>query len=331
MARLSDPLKVGRLELRNRIVMPPIATGLSTMRGEVTDRLVEHYASRAEDLGLLIVEHAFVAMEGRLSPNQPGVYSDTLIPGLAMLVEAVHEHGTPIALQINHAGGVTTREVCGVQPRAPSAVLHPSRGTEIPAALSREEIEGIVGSFSDSANRAAEAGFDAVEIHGAHGFLLNQFLSPLTNRRGDEFGGPLENRVRLPLMIIERVGEKLGGDFPLLYRMGAEDMMPGGLTLKEGVRATTKFVEAGVDIIDVSGGFIGSRPLGLKGPGFFVPQAEAVREATGVPVIGVGGITTAEEADAIVRSGRVDLVAVGRAILKDPEWASKAIRNLRSQ
>ncbi|MFQ6052702.1 MAG: tRNA-dihydrouridine synthase [Candidatus Bathyarchaeia archaeon] len=331
MHRLTDPLKVGSLELRNRIVMPPMATRLATLKGEVTDRLVEHYADRSEDLGLLIVEHSYIAPEGRIRLNQLGAYSDDLIPGLRRLVEAVHEHSTPIALQINHAGGTTTREVCGVQPLAPSPVMHPRRGQEVPRALSTEEIEGVIRAFREAARRAFEAGFDAVEVHGAHGFLLSQFLSPLTNRREDDFGGPLENRVRLPLRIIEEVVEEVGAGFPVLYRLGAEDMLPGGLTLEEGVEAAKMIAEKGVHIIDVSGGLIGSRPPELEGPGFFVPQAAAVREATGVPVIGVGGIRTPEEADSIIRSGRVDLVAVGRAILKDPRWASKAISSLSNR
>lgn len=329
MARLSDPLKVGLLELRNRIVMPPMASGFSTQRGEVTEKLVEHYVERSEELGFLIVEHSYVVREGRLSQNQLGAHSDMLIPGLERLVGAIHEYGTMVALQLTHAGGATTREICGVQPRAPSAVIHPSRGGELPRELSSEEIESIIDAFNEAARRAAEAGFDAVEIHGAHGFLLSQFLSPLTNKRNDEFGGPLENRVRLPILITERIKKELGSDFPLLYRLGAEDMMPEGLTIKEGAKVAEMIAEAGIDIIDVSGGLIGSRPPDVEGPGYFVPQAEAVRKATGVPVIGVGGITTAEEADAIIRSGRVELVAVGRAILQDPKWAFKAIRDLR--
>jgi len=321
-------MEVGSLKLRNRIVMPPMATQLATLEGEVTDRLVEHYEVRSKDLGLLIVEHTYVAKEGKASTNQPGVYSDRLIPGLKKLVEAVHGHGTPIVLQINHAGSTTSKDVCGVQPLAPSPVMHPTRGTELPRPFSREEIDEVVKSFTKAAGRAAEAGFDAVEVHGAHGFLLNQFLSPLTNQRDDEYGGPLENRVRLSVAIITSIREELGSGFPLLFRLGAEDGLPGGLTLKEGMEAAKALAESRVDIIDVSGGLIGSRPSGVKGPGYYVPQAAAVKEAAGVPVIGVGGITTAEEADEIIRSGKVDLVAVGRAMLKDPEWASKAVASL---
>ena len=331
MPSLSDPLQAGSLNLRNRIVMPPMATGLSNQRGEATARLIKHYTDRSEELGLLMVEHSYVSPEGRIGVNQLGAHSDSLIPGLRRLVEAVHEKDTPIALQINHAGGVTTQEACGVQPVAPSPVIHPTRGQELPRPLSVEEVEGIIRAFRDAARRAEIAGFDAVEVHGAHGFLLGQFLSPLTNRRDDEFGGPLENRIRLSLRIIDEIRDDLGSDFPILYRIGAEDMLPGGLTLRDGVEAAKMIADRGVNIMDVSGGLVGSRPEGLTGPGYFVPQAAAIKDAVEIPVIGVGGIKTAEEADSIIRSGKVDLVAIGRAALEDPKWSSKAIRSLRDK
>jgi len=319
MPTLLDPLKVGSLKLRNRIVMPPMATGFSTQKGEVTDRLVKHYSNRSQDLGLLIVEHAFVAPEGRCSDNQLGAYSDKLISGLMKLVESTHAQDTPIALQINHAGSATTSEICGFQPSAPSAIIHPARGEELPRAMDGEDIERVIEAFIAAAHRAAEAGFDAVEVHGAHGFLLGQFVSPLTNRRTDEFGGSLENRMRLPLMILERIRRELESGFTLLYRLGADDMQPNGLTIHEAVEAAKMIASKGVNILDVSGGLIGSRPPGLDGPGFFVPHAASVKKASGIPVIGVGGIKTAEEANTIIKSGKVDLVAIGRAILAEPE------------
>lgn len=328
MPRLLDPIIIGSLELKNRIVMPPMATNLANQKGEVTNSLINHYAERSEDLGLLIVEHSFIAKEGRTSLNQLGAHSDDLIPGLTQLVDAVHEYDTPIALQINHGGGTTKRDICGVQPVAPSRVMHPRRGQELPRQLRLDEIEDVIEAFTTAAWRAKEAGFDAVEIHGAHGFLLGQFLSPLTNKRGDEFGGSLANRVRLSCRIIEGVKRDLGSNFPLLYRIGVDDMCPGGLTLEEGVEAARMIAGNGVDVMDVSGGLCGSRPEGLEGPGYFVPHASAVSDAVDLPVIGVGGIRTAEEADAIIASGRVDLVAIGRAMLRDPKWATRAQKSL---
>jgi 2,4-dienoyl-CoA reductase-like NADH-dependent reductase (Old Yellow Enzyme family) len=198
----------------------------------------------------------------------------------------------------------------------------------MPRKLSLTEIEEIVYDFRDAASRAAAAGFDAVEIHGAHGYLLSQFLSPLTNRRRDEFGGDLENRVRLPCRIIEEIRRELGPGFPVLYRIGVDDRLPGGITIQEGVEAARMIVEKGVSVMDVSGGIGGGGMDELEGPGYFVPYAAAVKSVVGVPVIGVGGIRTAVEADRIIRTGKVDLVAVGRAILKDSKWASKAVEYL---
>lgn len=328
MPRLFDPIRLGSLQLRNRIVMPPMATEYSTAEGMVSDKLIVHYAERAQVLGLLVVEHTYVATEGKLSQHQLGGYSDKLVPGLKKIADAVHLQETPIALQVTHGGGACVREICGVQPVAPSSVMMP-RSTEVPRELSRTELQGVINRFSDAAQRAAEAGFDAVEIHGAHGFLLSQFLSPLTNNRNDEYGGPLENRVRLAVEVIHEIRDRLGSNYPLLYRLGAEDQLPNGLTLKEGIQAAKIIAEAGIDVIDVSGGLRGSQSSKITGPGYFVPQAAAVKKAAKVPVIGVGGIKTTQEADAIIQSRKVDLVAVGRAILRDPKWAFNAIKDLK--
>jgi len=328
LPRLFDPLRVGRLELRNRIVMPPMATELAGRRGEVTPRLIDHYVERVEGLGLIIVEHSYVDVGGRLSPLQLGAYDDSLVPGLARLADAVHRLGTPIALQINHAGRRTTSFDCGRQPVAPSPISLPEG--EVPRELLREEVEGLVERFCQAARRVVEAGFDAVEVHGAHGFLLNQFVSPLSNRRSDEYGGSLENRMRFPLQIIAQIRKRIGGDFPLFYRLGADDRTQGGLTIEDSKVFAQRLVEAGVDLIDVSGGLCGSRPPDLTGPGYFVPLAKAIKGVVDVPVVGVGGITTPEFADEVIRRGRADLVAVGRAILADPRWAVKALQALRT-
>lgn len=326
MPQLLDQLKIGSLELKNRIVMPPMATNYANKQGKVTDKLIKHYTDKTKDLGLLIVEHSFMAQQGRASNTQLGADSDELIPGLERLVNAVHGNETPITLQINHGGGTTSRDITGSQPVSPSSVMHPRRGREMPHQLSLDEIEEIIYGFRDAANRAATAGFDAIEVHGAHGFLLSQFLSPLTNRRQDEYGGDLKNRVRMPCRIIEEIRRELGSNFPILYRIGVDDLLPGGISVKEGVEAAKMIVKKGVSIMDVSGGIGGARAF--EGPGYFVPYAAAVKDVVDIPVIGVGGIKTADEADEIIRSGKVDLVAVGRAILKDSKWATKAVEYL---
>jgi 2,4-dienoyl-CoA reductase-like NADH-dependent reductase (Old Yellow Enzyme family) len=182
--------------------------------------------------------------------------------------------------------------------------------------------------FGEAAGRACKAGFDAVEIHGAHGFLLNQFASPLSNRRTDEYGGPFENRIRFPLEVVEEVRKVVGSHTPLLYRLGAYDGQEGGVTISECQAFARKLVEAGINLVDVSGGLVGSRPEGSTSQGYFLPLAEMIRQAVEVPVIGVGGIKDPEFADEAIRQKRVDLLAVGRAILADPDWPLKAAKTL---
>jgi len=331
MASLLDPLKVGRLELRNRIVMAPMHFGKATKDGQVTEELINHYVDCANNLGLLIAEGTTVSKTNHWF-HFLRIDSDRFVPGLEKLVKRVHQSETLIALQLIHFGGLTKREVGLINPLAPSSIIIPGAhmtysDNEIPKAMTTDDIEGVIADFSKAARRACEAGFDAVEVIGAHGRLFGQFLSPLTNKRDDKYGGSLENRVRLSVRIVRSIRKELGS-YPILFRLGAEDMLPGGLTLNDGVRAAKMIVDAGADIIDVSGGLVGHLNPDNRGPGFFVPQAAAVKKAVDAPVIGVGGIKTPKEADDIIKAGKVDLIAIGRAIVKDPNWASKAIEML---
>jgi len=324
LAGLLDILEVKGLTLKNRIVMPPMQTGLATGKGAVTDALIEHYARRSKALGLLIVEHSYVSLDGKLSEEQLGIYEDSLIHGLERLSSSVHATGTPIVIQINHAGKSASEEITGKQPVAPSQVGDARE-------LRAEEIEGLREAYARAAERAMKAGFDGVEIHGAHGFLLNQFYSPLTNRRRDKYGGSLENRMRFPLEVVERVKEGVGGRL-LLYRLGSDDLDPAGTQIEDSRKFALKLEEAGVDIIDVSGGLCGGSPDDLEGiQGYFIPQAQKVKEVVDIPVIGVGGITEPEYADRLIRDGKVDLVAVGRGLMDDPGWAEKALKKLKSE
>ena len=320
---LLDPLEVKGLTLKNRIVTPPMHTGLATTEGAVTDNLIEHYVRRSKALGLLIVEHSYVSLDGRLSERQLGIYDDSLVSGLEKLSSRVHAKGTPVVIQINHAGRAASMEVTGMEPVAPS----PSGNAR---ELRGEEIEALVESFAMAAERAMKAGFDGVEVHGAHGFLLNQFFSPLANRRRDKYGGSLENRMRFPLEVVERVKERVGGRL-LLYRLGSDDLDPAGIKIEDSKKFAIKLQEAGVDIIDVSEGLCGSRPPQLQDrQGYFIPQAQQIKKVVDIPVIGVGGITEPEYANTVIREEKVDLVAVGRALLKDPDWATKAIKTLEA-
>jgi 2,4-dienoyl-CoA reductase-like NADH-dependent reductase (Old Yellow Enzyme family) len=298
-------------------------TGRATVEGAVTDRLIGFYVRRSAALGMLIVEHCYVSARGRLSLKQLGIYDDELIWGLQKLAGSVHAVGTPVVVQISHAGGVANRNVIGTEPAGPSA-------TGKTRELTRSGIEGLVEEFAVAAERAIKAGFDGVELHGAHGFLLNQFFSPLLNKRGDEYGGSLENRMRFPLMVVERVRESVGGRL-LLYRLGADDLAPNGTQVEDSAAFAVKLEQCGVDVVDVSGGMCGGEPKQLRRvKGYFVPQAYEVKKAVRIPVIGVGRITEAEYADRLVREGKVDLVAVGRALWRDPKWAEKAVEALKA-
>lgn len=329
MPRLSDPLTTDKLSLKNRIVMPPMANDLSSPEGEVTGRHLDHYRARAAaGVALIIVEHSYIVPEGKMTVNQLGIHKDSLVPGLTELADTIRTAGAKSAIQLTHAGANTTEAVCGCQPVGPSNIAVPGRDTE-PRPLKADEIESLVDAYRDAARRAREAGFDSIEIHGAHAFLLCEFVSPYTNRRTDRYGGSLENRLRFPLEVIGAVREAVGPGFPLLYRFGAIDFLKDGLALDEAQKIAPMLVDAGIDMLDISGGLCGSRPKDLKGiQGFFVPLAQSIKAVVNVPVIAVGGITDPVFANSVIEDEKADLVAVGRALLKNPNWASEALAQL---
>lgn len=327
MVSLTDPLPVKSFVLRNRVVMPPMASGLASEDGGVTEALIKHYSDRALCNSMVIVEHSYISSDGRASSRQLGIWSDHLIFGLGILARTIRNGGAIAVIQLNHAGGRADPKVCSCIPMAPSPILVP-RGYIQAREMNIDDIERILNNFIKAAERAVRAGFDGVEIHGAHGFLLNQFLSPITNRRLDEFGGSLENRMRFPLMVVEGV-RRVTKNKLLLYRLGADDLIEGGFTIEEAIKVATKLVDYGIDIIDVSGGLCGSSPQHLQGTqGYFIPLAEKIRRHVDVPVIGVGGINNPCIANRFISDGRVDLVAVGRAQLADHLWTCKAVREI---
>jgi len=328
MPGLFDPIDIKGLRIKNRIVMPPMATGMATTEGATTNCHVTHYTERARGgVGLIIVEHTFVLPNGKLRYGQLGLYDDGLIAGLKHLTDAVHSEGTRIIIQLTHAGSRTTRELIGEQPVG--AWNRPVPGDKgAPRSLTVPEISTIVRAFSEAARRALEGGFDGVELHGAHGFLLCQFLSPYTNQRNDAYGGSLEGRLRFPLEVIGEVKNELGEAVPLFYRFGADDMIDGGLTREEAKLVAPRLERAGVNVIDVSGGLGGNGHERFSEQGYFVPLAQSIKETVTVPVIGVGNITEPEYADAIVREGRVDLVAFGHMLLSNPDFPKFAAKRL---
>ncbi len=326
MANLLSPLSVNGLELKNRIVMPPMATRMSTPEGLLTEEAIQHYVERAEEVGLIVVEHAYIAPEGRFREKQLGIYSDKLMEPLKKLVQEVHKKGAKIGFQLTHAGSRAKTEIIGELPVGPSPVVHPLAEV-CPVELTMDDMARLLDLYAAAAERVKKCGFDMVEIHGAHGYLLGQFISPLTNKRQDEYGGNTQSRAKFPVQVVQAVRKQLGKDYPLFYRLGADDRLPGGLTSDEAAVIAGYLAEAGIDCLDLSGNHC-QYLSDNKEQGYFVYLADKIRPAVGVPLLVTGGITEAEFADDLVREEKADLVGVGRALLKDAAWARKAVKDL---
>lgn len=327
--KLLEPIQIGTMKLKNRFVMAPMVTNYCTKDGAVTEKFKAYHQTRARGgVGLIIIEAIYVSQAAKGFSNEVGIHKDELIPGLRELTEAVHKDGAKIAAQLYHAGRQTHQAVSGTCLVAPSPIPCPV-GQEVPKELKLEEIEGIIEDFGQAARRAMEAGFDAVEIHGAHGYLLNQFLSPYSNKRTDEYGGSFENRAKFPLRVVNKVRAVVGKDFPVTYRMSSEEFVAGGLTVEDTKEFAKKLVEAGIDAIHISGGVYESAAMIIQPAavpqGCYVANADAIKKAIGgkVPIIVVGRIKDPVAAEEILRTGKADLVAMGRALLADPELPNK--------
>lgn len=335
MSILFSELRINeKIILPNRIVFPPIATEKANDDGSITDEIVSYYGEIAKlGMGLLIVEHCAVLPEGRTNLKQITIARDSDIEGHKRIAEAVHGANTIIAVQINHAGSNRSNAFTP-PPVAPSPVPHPNTQI-IPQELTISQISEIIKAFGDAAKRGKVAGYDMVEIHSAHGFLGSQFLSPLTNRRNDNYGGQIENRMRFLLEVIEEVKGKVGKDYPVLVRLGISDNPPGvkifenGLTLEEGLKVAKALEKNGISILDISGGMCGSRPKEVQHlQGYFVPFAEAAKEVTNLPIIITGGIKMAEFAEKILKAQSADLIGVGRTLISDKNWIERAKSHL---
>ncbi len=324
MPSLFTPMELRDRRVRNRIVMPPMATEKATEEGEVTEEHLEHYGERAgSEVGTIIVEHTFVRPDGRASERQLAIHDDSMIEGLSRLAEVIREGGALAILQITHAGGTGIGD--GMQLRGAGSVPVPQRNYPAPKPFTAEELPRLAQDFAKAARRALRAGFDGVELHGAHAYLLNQFLSPLSNDRGDSYGGDLAGRAKFPLEVVQTVLEEVGDEMLVFYRLGAQDAIDGGLTLEEGATFGEWLTRAGVHLIDVSGSMGGSRPEGMKHEGYFMDAGSAVRDAASpTPVMVAGGVVNACTADEFVKREVVDFVGIGRALLMDPYWAIKA-------
>ena len=322
-----EPMTIRRMTVKNRIVMTPMGTNYGEQNGEMSFLHINYYEQRAKGgTGLLIVENASVdSPQGSNGTTQLRIDLDNYIPRLFKLCESVHKHGACIAIQINHAGASAMSSRIGMQPVSASDV--PSKaGGEIPRPLEKEEILHIVKKYGEAAKRAQICGFDAVEIHAGHSYLISQFLSPITNKRTDEFGGSAENRARFAKLIIEEVRKQVGPFFPIFVRISADELMEGGNTLEDTLEYLQYF-EKEVDVFDVSCGLNGSIQYQIDAnylpDGWRSYMAKAVKEKYGKPCMTVGNIRDPKVAEDILARGDADLIGMGRGLIADPEWVNK--------
>lgn len=324
---LFSPGRIARMELRNRVVMAPMVVQLGSANGAVTGRSVDYYARRAQGgAGLVIVEASYVCADGKAFACQLGIDADGLIPGHFELVEAIHRHGAKAALQIHHGGARANPALTGGTILGPSPVAE-AGNLSVPRELTEQEIEKLADDYARAARRAQHAGYDALEIHGAHGYLIHQFLSTATNKRTDQYGGSLENRMRFAELVLRKVRVAVGTRFPLLFRMSAE----GGYAIDEAVQIARALEACGVDAIHVSVG--GTAPISLIAPdaspmarpeGWLTGHAATIKQRVAVPVIVVGEIRHAQFAEDVLAQGKADFIALARPFLADPDWPAKA-------
>jgi 2,4-dienoyl-CoA reductase-like NADH-dependent reductase (Old Yellow Enzyme family)/thioredoxin reductase len=328
MKHLFTPFQIKNLTLKNRIVLPPLASFLIEKGGGITDRAVEHYRRRAGGgPAMVIMEACAVSPEGVVSENQARIDSDRLLKGLSRIAEAIRAEGAVPAIQIHHAGRQTSAKVIKRLPLAPSPLPCPAiRGDVAP--LTVEQIQELVNKFADAAVRSREAGFELLEIHGAHGYLINQFLSRYSNIREDAYGGDVAGRTRFALDIIAEIRNRLGSSFPISFKISAQEFVPDGLTVEESIDILKLLVTAGIDAVQVSAGN-DSTPEWICQPMFMqkaclVESAAAIKKALKIPVMAVGRINDPWTADNIIAKGMADLVCIGRGLMADPEMPIKA-------
>ena len=339
---LFSPLQLRSVSFANRIGVSPMCQ-YSAQDGFTNDWHLVHLGSRAQGgAGLVIVEASAVVPEGRISSADVGIWKDEHVPGLERIVRFIHSQGARVGIQLAHAGRkggmapafggerLLTADEGGWQPVAPSALAFASNYAE-PRALDLDGIAEVVRAFGQAARRALEAGFDFVEIHAAHGYLLHQFFSPLTNKRTDAYGGNFENRIRLVLEVVDAVRAEWPAHLPLFVRISATDWVEGGWSADESVELARHFRQHDVDLVDVStGGLVPDARIPV-GPGFQVPFAARIRNEAGIATAAVGMITDPAQADAIVAEGQADLVLLAREMLRDPYWGVHAAAALGKQ
>jgi dimethylglycine catabolism A len=334
---LLTPARIGPVEIKNRIVMPPMTTRTSDAEGFVTDDSVAYYMARVNGgVGLITVEMASPERCGRHRRHEVGIYDDKFIPGLTRLVGEIHRGGAKASIQLGHGGGHTRVDICGETPIAPSAIPHPVYETTfeviVPEAMTKARIAQTIAAHAAAAQRAQKAGFDCVEVHAAHGYLISQFHAPFENQRDDEYGGSLENRARFGLEALRAVKAAVPG-LGVIYRLSVEDFFPGGLKFEEGKQIALWAAEAGADALHITAGHYRSLPSAqivlppmTMPDGPFLEFAAEVKKHVSLPIIAVGRLGDPALAESAVASGKTDFIALGRTLVADPQWVAKVAR-----
>jgi 2,4-dienoyl-CoA reductase-like NADH-dependent reductase (Old Yellow Enzyme family) len=343
MATLQDEVIINSMRLRNRIAMPPLTTNYGSPEGIVTEEIIQFYKDRSGDVGLVIVEATAVRADGRILPGALGLWEDGQVAGMARLVDTIKKLGAAAVLQINHAGARGFPSGGEMQGASPSGFAF--RPDVAPLTMSLAQIDRMVADFADAAGRAAEAGFDGVEFHGAHFYLISQFLSPLTNQRDDRYGGDAPGRATFALEVVRAARERVGKGYPIFFRFNALEKVEGGQTQEDALLVSRLLADAGVDVLDVSliaqsswkevkdqrflvarSAFPKKQPAGAN-----VAFTAAVKEATGLPVIAVGKLGEGDVARESVRDFSIDIVAIGRQMIADPDSAGKILAGKNSE
>ena len=330
MSEIFEETRIGNMVLKNRIVRSATWENRASAEGFVTDDLIDFTGEIARgDVGLIVIGISYVTEEGKITFGQTGIHRDECIPGLRRLTDEVHRQGGRVAAQLAHGGGKSRLFQPGKRLPAPSDMEAEFFGTAPSRAMTFDEIESVKEAFRRAALRAKEAGFDAVQLHTAHGYLLSQFLSPLCNRREDEYGGNLARRTRFVTELIGEIKEAVGRDFPVLMKVNGDDFIDGGLKATEAAEMTTLFEQAGLDAVEISGGLFGSDriPKGLirrsaRKPEegvFFLPQVQEFRKRVSIPIILVGGIRAVEMIEGLLSKEKIDYVAMSRPFIREPQ------------
>ncbi|MDY6904167.1 MAG: NADH:flavin oxidoreductase [Thermodesulfobacteriota bacterium] len=332
MKQLFESLNLAGIPIRNRFVRSATWEGMATDKGEVTDDLVSLMVALANGgVGLIVSSHAYVSCEGQASPWQVGIYEDGLIPGLEKMATAVHDAGGRIILQLAHGGYYASAKLSGAVPFAASDIAGNEKTKR--RVMSEQDIADTVSAFAEGARRAKEAGFDGVQIHAAHGYLLSQFLSPAFNRRTDAYGGDITNRSRFLMEVFQRIRETVGNDYPVLIKMNGADYIDDGLVVGDSVQVAQQLSDVGIDAIELSGGVLTSPKLSPsrvkidseEKEAYFKAEAARFKSAVDVPLILVGGIRSLPVAERLLTEGTADYFSMSRPLIKEPglinRWA----------